>query len=1512
MARTKRRAGVAIAVAVALIGALLPVALAAGPAGASQPNDINTIAGGGNTYADGDVPTATNVSPWAVATDAAGDVFMSDNTPSLDSVFEIPATTKTQYGIAMTAGLIYRVAGGGGFGYGGDGGRATSARFDYPDAIASDAAGDLFIADVYNERIREVAATTGTQYGISMTAGDIYTVAGGAGWGSAGDGGAATAAQLELTSAPGFGIEHAGVAVDGAGNIYIADGYNNEIRMVAAVSATHFGQAMTAGDIYTIAGSTTFGYVANGGSVQNARFESPNAIGVDAAGNVYVLDNLNDNVGNFGTVVIKLAAVSGTEHGLTVTANHAYTIAGNGQLSFAGCPGDIATTAHFNAPDGIAATPAGDVFLADTYDQAVCELPAVSRTHYGVTMTAGHVYAVAGDGTGGFTGDDGPALQAEVAQPTAVALDSGGDLFIADNGNGRLREVNTGATAGVPISGTVTTTSNNQTVPVADALIQACSTTNNNCTATGLTTDDNGKYTLDVPGPDTYVVTAFPQPSGGVDLGVGTTDPSDVGPNGATGLDITLPVITPFPDSVSVNGQKGVVPVLKWSSDATITATGCPNGLAMGTYTGTDEFTDQVTTVNAALTESPPGSGNYEGTIPALYPIHGDVTSSVSFDCSPDTALAPASGPAAGGTTVRVNGSRFTGATAVNFGPNPAPSFTVVSDSEIDAIAPAGTGTVDVTVVTPGGSTAASGIDEYTYLSVDHVAPASGDKAGGTTVTITGVGLDHATALYFGADAVTDWTIDSATQITATTPAVDGPGPVDITIQAVDGSVSDATPTDVFTYTGAGAMTRARPVHRQPLVVAPTRRPTSSARLDGRAGLAPLLTPLTGPAKFLVDQADFLTNMIKKMKDKCSKEKFPQALLDAFLAQLGDAGKELAQKLADSGPVALPIPFLVAAGLLFLPGELAGGITAGGILTAIAVGTAVINLLKALPELNKDLGALADCAKKSLPKLPKISPNCKTKNCIDIPIPVIGGKLRIDPSGTVVDTNGNPIENATVTLLRSDTAIGPFTAPPNGSAVMDPSVNPETSDATGEFHWEVYAGYYQVQANAPNCHAPGNAAEPTVSTPTLPVPPPQVGLVLTMECTNQAPPPTPTVSALDIDTGTTGGGTAVQITGTGFAADAIVSFGGTAATGTTVLSPTTIDAVAPAGTGTVDVTVRTAGGPSPQTAADQFTYVAPPADTAAPIVTLSFPPPASGYFASASVQGQVIADDSTTGDSTITQFSCPGATVTNFLALSKTASATVTVSGEGVHTITCTATDSSGNTGAQPFFDNSGTVKIDTQVPAAKVTAPGGNTSGSAVSVKWSGADNLSGVAHFDVQVRTAAWNAGFGAWRSFKSATKATAGTYSAPAGTSVCVRVRATDKAGNTSAYSSERCTSVPLTASAFHLSSGWAKASSRAYYGGFAFSTTSKGRSATRTGIKARRLSLVATECSSCGVVQVRWNNKVIATVNLAHATTLNNQVIALRPFTSVQSGTLSIIVTSANGKRVLLEGLAVGAF
>jgi hypothetical protein len=279
--------------------------------------DIYTVAGtttGTQFSGDGGPATEAGLGNFifGIRVDAAGNLVIGDS--DTERVRVVAASTGRFYGKAMTAGDIYTVAGNGTEGFGGDGGPATRAFFDDPTGVALDAAGNLLIADTINNRVRAVAARTGTFYGQAMTAGDVYTIAGG-GTGGIGDGGPATKAVLSFP---------AGLTVEPSGTVIIADAGFGRVRVVAAQAGTFFGKHMTAGDIYTVAGSGGVGFCCDGAPATTAQMIGPFSVTTDPAGNMVIADVDNNRIR-------AVAAATGTFYGQTMTKGDIYTVAGDGK-----------------------------------------------------------------------------------------------------------------------------------------------------------------------------------------------------------------------------------------------------------------------------------------------------------------------------------------------------------------------------------------------------------------------------------------------------------------------------------------------------------------------------------------------------------------------------------------------------------------------------------------------------------------------------------------------------------------------------------------------------------------------------------------------------------------------------------------------------------------------------------------------------------------------------------------------------------------------------------------------------------------------------------------------------------------------------------------------------------------------------------------------------------------------------------------------------------------------------
>jgi hypothetical protein len=206
--------------------------------------------------------------------------------------------------------------------------------------VTIDKAGNLVLADRSDNAVRVVAIKTGMFYGRAMTARHIYTVAGDGAAGFSGDGGPATAAELDSPT---------GIAVDTSGNLVITDESDFRIRVVAVRAGTFYGRAMTAGDIYTVAGDGNRGSTGNGGPATSAELDFPQGVAVDAAGNLVIADS-------GGQRIRVVAGSTGTFYGKAMTVGDIYALAGTGSFGFGG-DGGPATKALFEFPTSVAGTP---------------------------------------------------------------------------------------------------------------------------------------------------------------------------------------------------------------------------------------------------------------------------------------------------------------------------------------------------------------------------------------------------------------------------------------------------------------------------------------------------------------------------------------------------------------------------------------------------------------------------------------------------------------------------------------------------------------------------------------------------------------------------------------------------------------------------------------------------------------------------------------------------------------------------------------------------------------------------------------------------------------------------------------------------------------------------------------------------------------------------------------------------------------------------------------------------
>jgi IPT/TIG domain len=239
----------------------------------------------------------------------------------------------------------------------------------------------------------------------------------------------------------------------------------------------------------------------------------------------------------------------------------------------------------------------------------------------------------------------------------------------------------------------------------------------------------------------------------------------------------------------------------------TITGTGFTGATAVN-FGGSAASSVNVLSDTQITCTSPAGNGNGTVDVTVTTPAGTSATSAADQftytapNAPAVTGVSPSTGAAAGGDSVTITGTGFTGATGVSFGANAATGVSVMSDTQITCISPAGSGTVDVTVTIPAGTSATSAADQFTYAAppapvVTGVAPSTGAAAGGDAITITGTGFTGATVVSFGGTGASAVNVMSDTQITCTSPA--GNGTVDVTVTTPAGT-STVGPADQFTY----------------------------------------------------------------------------------------------------------------------------------------------------------------------------------------------------------------------------------------------------------------------------------------------------------------------------------------------------------------------------------------------------------------------------------------------------------------------------------------------------------------------------------------------------------------------------------------------------------------------------------------------------------------------------------------------------------------------------------------
>jgi sugar lactone lactonase YvrE len=362
------------------------------------------------------VATGVVNSPGGIALDAAGDLFVADTDHC--RVVVLPHGAGSMYGLRVKAGHVYDVAGSSCGGHGGH------DALGYPTGVAVDQHGDVFIAEAAEQRVQVVrpGGRGGPHPAITV-----------AGTGLAGYDGSGLLATKSTLNQP------TGVAVDAAGDLFIADTANCRVRVLPAASGTQFGQAMTVGHLYDVAGNGVCGSGDRSGPAGLAQLANPVAVALDRAGDLFVADQGDQSV-------LEAPVHGGFYYGTVIGGGDIATIVGgNGHGPYLedGLPA-ASVAAEMNDPEGLAVGSDGTLYITDGAMHCIRVVPDATRSLFGRAMKGGSLYTLAGAlpiSTSSGAGNGTRWVLTHLGVPTGIAVAPSGDVIFSDRGLSQVREI---------------------------------------------------------------------------------------------------------------------------------------------------------------------------------------------------------------------------------------------------------------------------------------------------------------------------------------------------------------------------------------------------------------------------------------------------------------------------------------------------------------------------------------------------------------------------------------------------------------------------------------------------------------------------------------------------------------------------------------------------------------------------------------------------------------------------------------------------------------------------------------------------------------------------------------------------------------------------------------------------------------------------------------------------------------------------------------------------------------